>query len=170
MKKILLIILSCLLIAGCSIEREYNAFEEISYDVPSIFRLEYEYDGIKRYEYNSDSVSCDIYFDSYRKIIYYSDTDKEYWFRRRINIDLNAIVSDVEELDINDNKVLHVTIKDVSFSHVQPILYHYYEFVSSNYEYLIKYRIDNDNDEEIDYKTHPCFKYMDELIYSVKLK
>ena len=165
--RIILLLFFCLLLVACDND-DYNEenkkrFSEISFDVPDVFEEDKDYIYLREYYYRDDDVYCYISFHVSDKTAY--TDDKETWFKKQIRHSLNDKVSELEEVDIYDNKAYKVTIqsgKDVDY---------YYGFESTNHYYLLDYQITDYNEETNEnIRTNPCYKYMDEIVYSIKLK
>ena len=168
MKKVLLfclIIFSCLLLIGCDKEEKENLFEEISYKIPDEFEKDESFIYTRNYHYYNDSIYCDVDVKAYEKRYY--NEDRETWFKDSIRVNLSDEVSELKEIDISNNKAMNINVNKSETNET----HYYYGFVSSNFYYLIDYNISNHNkDEDFDEKTSPCYKYIDEIIYSVKVK
>ena len=167
MKRVLLfclVIISCLMLYGCDDKEEPNEeFDEISYNMPEIFKKEGNYHYSRNYNYKDDDVYCYIHLDSNERGYY--NEDKNIWFKGRINVNLNDIVSEVSEVDLGNTSALYVDVKD----HERNTIDYYYGFVSSNHYYLLNIDISS-YDRELDIKNSACYKNLEELLYSIKLK
>ena len=165
--RIILLLVFCLLLVACESD-DYNEenkkrFSEISFNVPEVFEEDKDYIYLREFYYKGDNVYCYVNFSASDKSTY-SD-DKETWFKKQIRFSLNDKVSELEEVDIYDNKAYKVTVqsgKDFDY---------YYGFESTNHYYLLDYQITDYNEEtNEDIQTNPCYKYIDEIVYSIKLK
>ncbi len=138
---------------------------EISYEIPKEFE-ESDYIYSKNYSFYNGNYSCTVKISGERKenIIHRSD-DLLNWLKKEIFIYLSDDVSETKELDINNTKSYNIDVKR-DFSTES-----YYAFESSNYYYLLEYRLvdylqgDRDNNE-----INICYSSKDKIISSIVLK
>ena len=160
--KLIFLFIICLLLVGCDEERKNN-FTEISFSIPDEFETyDDESASYRDYHYYEDSISCYINFRAYSKEYY--EEGKEQWFKQSIIFNLTDEISQLEEKDISNNKVLYIEKRqDGSVNY-------YYGFESTNHYYLLDYNINSRGSDEEKKRIHPCVKYKDEIVSSVKLK
>ncbi len=147
-------------------EKNEDYFTEISYKVPKTFE-EDDYSNSKYYSFYDTSLNCTIDIRADKKL---HEESFEKWFKGEINFNLNDEVSELEQLDINGNKILGIQKKsgeNYSWSEVE----RYYGVESSNYYYIIDYRIiDYKNGDRTDTETSMCLSTLDTFLSSIKTK
>lgn len=138
-----------------------SEFDEIVYEVPSSFEKDGMYTYSKYYSASDNNVYCHINVDSSNK--YY--TEYEDWFKHNVMVQLSDKVSEIKELNINGNKVLHVTVETDSSK------YYYYGIESSNHYYMFKYSISDYMKGDIpDIDKNACYNSVDLLVSSINIK
>jgi hypothetical protein len=127
----------------------------IKFDIPE----EFEKNSSGSYSYYKDGNSCYFDISSSEKF----DDTLEKWFKARIIVNLNDEVGELEEKEINGNKVYAVQIKDkYGFAN-------HYGFETDNYYHFITFRIsDYTNGEELDRESNPCYGFENRIISSLK--
>ena len=147
-------------------ENNKEYFKEISYTVPSEFELD-DYHHSRNYSYYDTSLNCYIDIRAQEKL---REQSFEKWFKGDISFTLNDELSELEELEINGNKILGIQKRrgeDYSWSEVE----YYYGVESSNYYYMIEYRIiDYKNGDRTDTETSMCLSTLDTFLSSIKTK
>ena len=134
-------------------------YAEIVYIIPDEFEEE-DYYGSYHYSYSGEEVSCSIYIDESNKW-----NDFEYWFKGRVNIDLNDKVTELTKTNINDNNVLTVT----KISDYDKVFY--YGFESTNHYYEFEYKIyDSSHGDNEEAKTSICYTALDKVLSSIEIK
>ena len=143
-------------------EENEELFSEISYEVLPEFELDDEYYGSKYYRFESDDVYCSFDVNVDEKD---DSGDLKKWFSSHIYSNLSDKVGELKELTINDNKVYHIYKKsnyDIEY---------YYGISSSNYYYLITYRItDYEKGDREDIDSNLCYNAKDKIISTIKVK
>ena len=143
-------------------DRRYDKeFEDqlkyIEFDIPE----EFEKSVLGSYSYYNSGNSC--YFNVYSDEKF-EDNLKD-WFKSKIIVNLNDEVGELEEREINGNKVYVIQVKDkYGFEN-------YYGFESKDYFHYIKFRIsDYTNGEELDRESNPCYGFENRIISSLRIK
>ena len=147
-------------------EEEKESFDEISYTVPSEFEVS-EYSDSKYYFYYDSDVKCSLDITLTEKA---RERSFEKWFKGEITFTLNDELGELEELDINGNKILGIQKRrgeDYSWSQVE----YYYGVESSNYYYMINYNIiDYDKGDREASESSLCLTALDSILSSIKTK
>ena len=163
MKKFIILIFLCLFIAGCGDKyKNEEDFKEIEYNIPESFTNDNDNTFGRYYNCDDNDVYSYVAIHSYEKSLYDS---KEKWFKNNFTFTLNDKVSDLEELDINGNKVLFLKIES------EHNVNYCYGFESSNNYYSLSYSIyDYKSGDRADMDTNKCYISHEDIINSVKLK
>jgi hypothetical protein len=163
----IIIVVMFLIIKSVSFKEDAKdtlVFSEISYEVPKEFELDNSITHNRLYSYSEDSLYCYLTISSYEKEYY---DDFEEWFKERIVFNLNDKVSDLEQLNVNGNNILHINrVRNKENSKNS-----YYGLSSKNYYYFINYDItDYLNGDRENMDDNLCYNAIDEIISSIKLK
>lgn len=139
-----------------------NLFSEISYKIPSKFECDEDYTYSRYYNYKENSVYCSFSVHVSEKD-YYDDINN--WFKENIRISLNDKVSELKEVNINNNKMLYIEKRS------KGSLDYYYGLETSKYFYQLTYSIDDyENGDRNDLDSNYCYNAKDRIISSVNIK
>lgn len=136
--------------------------EKIVYEVPKKFeKIDNDY-----YNYDNNDVYCSINIIETEKSLYYqSYTSLDDYLKNNITIHLSDEVSNIEELNINNNKLLYLSVKTKN-----EIVY-YYGIEGTEKYYMLEYKINDDkNGDRNDINDNLCYTAKDKILNSIKIK
>lgn len=136
--------------------------EKIVYKIPKKFEKIYD----DYYNYDTDDVYCSINITETEKSLYYNSyTSLDEYLKNNITIHLSDQVSDMEELKINNNKVLYLSVKTKN-----EIVY-YYGVEGTEKYYMLEYKIhDYKKGDRKDIDTNICYTAKDKILNSIEIK
>ena len=141
-------------------EKKNKEEYDISYAIPKEFdKSSYG----EFYNYGENDIYCTLDIQE-RKKEYYEKTLEEY-LKDNITVTLNDKVNDIEEIKINNIKMLHLSVKK-KYS-----LIDYYGIEGTEKYYMLEYKIsDYKNGDRKDINDNLCYTAKDKILNSIKIK
>ena len=140
-----------------------NPINNISYKVPEEFSTN-KYDSSIYHSYYENSVSCD--FDVYYRENYMKNKDGKDYLEETIRFTLKDTISDIERVSINNIEWDYIKIINKSGN-----ITYQYATIKDNNIYELKYEIrDYKNGDHEEGENHLCYRALDSIIPTVKIK